>query len=71
MTRSFVRPTTDPLTNEPFQVFAPSLRRTIAPEGELIEIDSHLSRRILAGELVREDPAKTKPKSTTTTQAGE
>ena len=67
--RTFLRPTTDPLTGEPFQVVLPALRRTIHPEGEALEIDSYLSRRILAGELVRATPPK--PKTTTNTQAGE
>lgn len=67
--RTFLRPTTDPLTGEPFQVIVPTLRRPIHPEGEPLEIDSYLSRRIIAGELVRDTPPKSK--HTTNTQAGE
>ena len=67
--RTFIRPTTDPLTGEPFRVIVPALRRPVNPEGEPLEIDTYLSRRILAGELVRDAQPKSKP--TTTTQAGE
>lgn len=54
--KQHVRPTTDPTTGEPFAVFLPRKGRTIQPDGELLVVDSHLERRIQAGELERFEP---------------
>lgn len=71
-TRTFLRPGTDPLTGELYQVVLPFHGRNINPDGELLEVDAYLSRRILKGELVADAaPTEVPAKPTTSTQAGE
>jgi hypothetical protein len=61
-----LRPTTDPTTGKPFEVWLPPKQRTIDPAGERLVVDAYISRRILSGELevipeVDSTPAPTPP----------
>lgn len=51
--KKFLKPGTDPVTGQPFQVFLPSKGRNIFPEGEALVMDSYLEKRVLSGELVK------------------
>lgn len=51
--KKFLKPGTDPVTGQPFQVFLPSKGRNIFPEGEALVLDSYLEKRVLSGELVK------------------
>lgn len=82
--RTFLRPGLDATTGEPYRVILPGTGRHVALEGEALEIDGYLSRRILKGELLRgeataqeaapeptPEPAPVVEPTETTTQAGE
>lgn len=51
--KQFVKPGTDPVTGQPFQVYLPSKGRNIGPDGEALVLDSYLEKRVLSGELVK------------------
>lgn len=51
--KKILKPGTDPVTGQPFQVFLPSKGRNIFPEGEALVLDSYLEKRVLSGELVK------------------
>ena len=51
--KQFLKPGTDTVTGQPFQVFLPSKGRNIFPEGEALVLDSYLEKRVLSGELVK------------------
>lgn len=51
--KQFLKPGTDTVTGQPFQVFLPSKGRNIFPEGEALAMDSYLEKRVLSGELVK------------------
>lgn len=51
--KKFLKPGTDPVTGQPFQVFLPSKGRNISPDGEALVLDSYLEKRVLSGELVK------------------
>lgn len=51
--KQFLKPGTDTVTGQPFQVFLPSKGRNIFPEGEALVMDPYLEKRVLSGELVK------------------
>lgn len=51
--KQFLKPGTDTVTGQPFQVFLPSKGRNICPDGEALVLDSYLEKRVLSGELVK------------------
>lgn len=51
--KQFLKPGTDPVTGQLFQVYLPSKGRNIFPEGEALVMDSYLEKRVLSGELVK------------------
>ena len=59
--KKFLKPGTDPVTGQPFQVFLPSKGRNIFPEGEALVLDSYLEKRVLSGELVPGESPAEKP----------
>lgn len=59
--KQFLKPGTDNVTGQPFQVFLPSKRRNIFPDGEALVLDSYLEKRVLSGELVKDIPRAEKP----------
>ena len=59
--KKFLKPGTDPVTGQPFQVFLPSKGRNIFPEGEALVLDSYLEKRVLSGELVKAVSRAEKP----------
>ena len=75
--RTFLRPCIDATTGEPYRVILPGAGRHVALEGEPLEIDGYISRRILKGELRRceapdqEVALPVADPTETTTQAGE
>jgi hypothetical protein len=56
--KQFLKPGTDRITGQPFQVFLPAKGRNIYPEGESLVLDSYLEKRVLSGELVRAEASK-------------
>ena len=54
--KQFLKPGTDPVTGQPFQVYLPSKGRNIYPDGEALVLDSYLEKRVLSGELVKGVP---------------
>lgn len=57
--KQFLKPGTDPVTGQSFQVYLPSKGRNIGPDGEALVLDSYLEKRVLSGELVKGvSPAK-------------
>lgn len=51
--KQFLKPGTDPVTGQSFQVYLPSKGRNIGPDGEALVLDSYLEKRVLSGELVK------------------
>ena len=51
--KQLLKPGTDPVTGQTFQVFLPSKGRNIFPDGEALVLDSYLEKRVLSGELVK------------------
>lgn len=74
--KQFLKPGTDSVTGQPFQVYLPSKGRNISPDGEALVLDSYLEKRVLSGELVKglfpaEKPAIKDVKNNKPTTGGE
>lgn len=59
--KQLLKPGTDPVTGQPFQVYLPSKGRNIYPDGEALVLDSYLEKRVLSGELVKGESPAEKP----------
>lgn len=64
--KTFLRPTVDPTTGEPFHVYIPRKGREILPGGESLVVDAFLEKRISSGELERGTPETIVPETAPT-----